>query len=69
VEDVVQVDLGDDVFTAQVIAAACGAEGLRVQLVRNEHPATGPLLSVQPVYLLVAAEDVERVREIIARSS
>jgi hypothetical protein len=69
VGDVVQVDLGDDLFTAQVIAAACEAEGLRVQLVHNEHPATGALLSVQPVYLLVVDEDLPRVREIIARSA
>jgi hypothetical protein len=37
--------------------------------VHNEHPATGALLSVQPVYLLVVEEDLPRVREIIARSS
>ena len=67
--DVVQVDLGDDLFSAQVIAAACEADGLRVQLVQNEHPATGALLNVQPVYLLVVEEDLPRVREIIARSA
>jgi hypothetical protein len=66
--DVVQLDLGDDIFRAQLIFAACEAEGLRVRLIRNEHPETGALHALQPSYLLVAAEDAERAMEIIRRS-
>jgi hypothetical protein len=68
VSDVVRLDLGDDIFKAQLIAAACEADGSRVQLIRNEHPETGAFHALQPSYLLVAADDVARVQEIISRS-
>jgi hypothetical protein len=66
--DAVQLDLGNDIFRAEVIAAACRSEGLRVQLLRNDHPETGSFSSLQPVYLLVLADDVARAQEIISRS-
>ena len=66
--DAVRLDLGDDIFRAEVIAAACRADGLRVQLLRNDNPETGGFRSLQPVYLLVLADDVERVQEIISQS-
>jgi hypothetical protein len=68
VSEFVRLDVGDDIFRAELIAAACEAEGLRVQLIRNEHPQTGALRSVQPAFLIVAPEDVARAQEIISRS-
>jgi len=66
--DAVRLDLGDDIFRAEVIAAACRSDGIRVQLLRNDHPETGGFRSLQPVYLLVLADDVERVQEIISQA-
>ena len=66
--DVARLDVGDDIFRAEVIMAACQSEGFRVELVRNDHPETGGFRSLQPAYLLVRAEDVPRVQEIIRRS-
>ena len=67
-DDVVRLDVGNDIFQAQVIVAACRSEGLRVELLRNDYPETGLFHSLQPSYLLVRAEDVPRVQEIIRRS-
>jgi hypothetical protein len=67
-DDIVSLDVGDDIFRTQVITAACRSEGLRVELVRNDHPETGGFRALQPSYLLVRAEDVPRVQEIIRRS-
>jgi hypothetical protein len=64
--DVVSVPVGSDIFSAQVIAEACRAEGLRVELLTTEMAARPNTVGVQQ-QLLVRAEDVERVQEILRR--
>jgi hypothetical protein len=63
---IVALPIGGDIFRAQVIAEACRAEGLNVQLLTTElgaHPsAVGP-----EQQLLVRSEDVDKVREILNR--
>jgi hypothetical protein len=64
----VRIPVGYDLFQGEVIQAACADAGIKVRLVRNEHPVTGSLIALQPSYLLVRAEDVQRVNVIVERT-
>jgi hypothetical protein len=65
-EQIVTVPVGGDIFRAQVIAEACKAEGIKVQLLTSEMGARPTAIGVEQ-QLLVRAEDLEKVREILSR--
>jgi hypothetical protein len=69
-EEVVYVPVGGDRFEAQVIAEACRADGIRVELLTADDGGVDPYLGlVQGHRLLVSASDLDRVRAIVARRS
>ena len=64
----VYVPVGGDRFRAQLIAEACKAEGLRVELLTADDSGTDPVIGhIQGHRLLVAASDEGRVRAIVGR--
>lgn len=64
------VPVGGDRFQAQIIAEACRARGIRVQLLTADDSGVDPHLGmVQGHRLLVAAGDLAAVRESVAKSS
>jgi len=65
----VQVPVGEDRFHAQILAEACRAAGIRVELITGDASGVDPVLGIiQGHRLLVRADDVERVRAILKRS-
>ena len=65
----VQVRVGEDRFQAQILAEACRAAGIRVELVTGDASGVDPVLGIiQGHHLLVRTDDVERVRAILTRS-
>jgi hypothetical protein len=66
VSDVVRIELGASILEGELIAQEAAAAGLRVQLLRNEHPETGAAFALGTCALLVAGEDELEVRELLA---
>jgi hypothetical protein len=66
VSDVVRIELGASIMEGELIALEAKAEGLRVELLRNEHPETGAAFALGRCALLVAAEHEAEVRELLA---
>jgi hypothetical protein len=66
VSDVVRIELGVSILQGELIAQDAKAAGLRVQLLRNEHPETGAAFALGTCALLVAAEHEAEVRELLA---
>jgi hypothetical protein len=66
VSDVVRIELGVSILEGELIAQEAAAAGLRVQLLRNEHPETGAAFALGTCALLVAAEHETEVRELLA---
>jgi hypothetical protein len=65
----VEIPVGPDRFAAMVLAEACRAEGIRVELLTADAFGVDPLLGrIQQHKLLVRPEDVPRVQEILGRS-
>ena len=54
------------ILEAELIAQEAQAAGLRVQLIRNEHPETGAAFALGTAALLVAAEHEVEVRGLLA---
>lgn len=65
--DLTQVAVGSDMFTAQIILEACRADGLTVELLGTSTGAQPGFGSEQ--YLLVRTEDLPAVQAIIADSA
>ena len=64
----VQVPVGEDRFQAQILAEACRAAGIHVELITGDDSGVDPVLGIiQGHRLLVRADDVERVRAILRR--
>ena len=63
--DVVRIELGGSIFQAELIHQKAVSEGLRVELLRNEHPETGGSFALGQCALLVHADDEPTVREIL----
>lgn len=62
----VTLSLGTDIYVANLVAEACHAEGLRVELLTSElgaHPHT-PGAEQR---MLVRSEDLDAVREVLAK--
>jgi len=64
----VYLSVSGDRFEAQVVAEACRAAGIRVELLTADDSGVDPVLGIiQRHRLLVAAEDLDRVRVILER--
>lgn len=64
--DLVTIKVGSNRWEAHLIAEACRAEGIRVELLTGDDSGVDPHLGmIQGHRLLVAAADEERVREIV----
>ena len=66
VSDVIRIELGVSILQGELIAQEAEAAGLRVELLRNEHPETGAAFALGTCALLVAAEHEAEVRELLA---
>jgi hypothetical protein len=66
VSDIIRIELGVSIVEGELIAQVAEAAGLRVQLLRNEHPETGGAFALGNCALLVAAEHEAEVRELLA---
>lgn len=66
VDDVIRIELGGSILQGELIAQEAAAAGLRVQLLRNEHPETGAAFALGTCALLVTAEDEAEVRQLLA---
>jgi len=65
----VQVPVGEDRFQAQILAVACRAAGIRVELLTGDASGVDPILGIiQGHRLLMGADDVDRVRSILRRA-
>lgn len=64
--DITQVPVGSDHFTAQIILEACRADGLTVELLGTSHGAHPGFGAEQ--YLLVRTDEIAAVQAIIAAS-
>lgn len=64
--DVVRIEIGSSIFQGEMIVQEAQAAGLRVELLRNEHPETGGFVSLGSCALLVAAEHESDLRELLA---
>lgn len=63
--DVVRIELGMSTLQGELLAREAEAAGLRVRLLRNEHPETGAIFALGTCALLVAADDEAQVRELL----
>ena len=63
---VVRIELGVSILRGQLIEQEAKTSGLRVELVRNEHPETGAAFALGTCALLVAADDEAEVRELLS---
>ncbi|HKZ24958.1 MAG TPA: hypothetical protein VJ398_04105 [Acidimicrobiia bacterium] len=64
----VYVPVGQDRFEAQVIAEACRAAGIHVELVTGDASGVDPVLGIiQGHRLLTATRDIDRVMGILER--
>jgi hypothetical protein len=69
-DDIVVIRVGSDRFRAQLIAEACRAEGITVELLTGDDSGVDPFMAmIQQHRLLVAAPDADRVRAIVDRGS
>ena len=66
VSDVVRIELGVSILEGELIAQEAEAAGLRVQLLRNEHPETGAAFALGTCALRVPAEHEVEVRQLLA---
>jgi hypothetical protein len=64
--DVVRIELGRSILEGELIAQAAAAEGLQVQLIRNEHPETGATFALGTCALLVRRDQEAQLRELLA---
>jgi len=65
----VQVPVGEDRFQAQILAEACRAAGIRVELITGDASGVDPVLGIiQGHRLLVRADDVGRVGVILRKA-
>lgn len=64
--DVVRIELGVSTWQGELIASEAEAAGLRVRLLRNEHPETGANFALGTCALLVTAEHEAQLRELLA---
>jgi hypothetical protein len=64
------VPVGTDRFRAQLIAEACQAAGLEVELLTADDSGTFTMYGeIQPHRLLVRSQDLERVQMLVGESS
>lgn len=68
-DDLIYVPVGGNRYRAHLIAEACRAEGIRVELLTGDDSGVDPHLGfIQGHRLLIRSVDESRVTEIVARS-
>lgn len=68
-DDLEYVPVGNDRYRAHLIAEACRAEGIRVELLLSDANGVDPALSlIQDHRLLIRSADSKQVKAIVARS-
>lgn len=63
--DVVRIELGSSILEGEQIVQQARADGLQVELLRNEHPETGAFFALGNCALLVTADDEAAVRALV----
>ncbi len=63
--DVVRIELGSSIFEGELIVQEAKSAGLRVELLRNEHPETGGFSALGNCAILVASEHEPDLRELL----
>ena len=66
--DIVRIELGSSILQGEMIVQAATEAGIKVQLLRNEHPETGASFALGTCALLVSADDEEDLRQLLAES-
>ena len=66
--DIVRIELGSSILHGEMIVQAATAAGIKVQLLRNEHPETGASFALGTCALLVSADDEGDLRQLLAES-
>jgi hypothetical protein len=66
--DVVRIELGSSILQGEMIVQAATAAGIKVQLLRNEHPETGASFALGTCALLVSADDEDDLRQLLVES-
>lgn len=64
--DLVRIEIGGSIIESERIAQEANAAGVRVELLRNEHPETGSASALGTCALLVTAEDEADLRELLS---
>jgi len=64
--EVVRIELGASILEAELIVGYATTAGLKVQLIRNEHPETGGSFALGNCALLVTETDESDLRELLA---
>lgn len=63
---VVRVEIGWSVLEGERIAQEAAAAGLRVRLLRNQHPETGAFYALGSCALLISEDDEDDLRRLLA---
>ena len=66
--DIVRIELGSSILHGEMIVQAATAAGIKVQLLRNEHPETGASFALGTCALLVSTDDEDDLRQLLAES-
>lgn len=66
--DVVRIELGSSILQGEMIVQPATAAGIKVQLLRNEHPETGASFALGTCALLVSADDEDDLRQLLVES-
>jgi len=64
--DIARIELGTSVLEGEWILQLATAAGLRVELLRNEHPETGGAFALGSCSLLVTEADEVELRDLLA---
>lgn len=63
--DIVQIELGSSIVEGELMVQTAVGRGLRVELLRNEHPETGGFFALGNCSMLVHADDEMALREVL----
>ena len=63
--DVVRIEIGSSIFEGEMIVQEAQAAGIRVELLRNEHPETGGFIALGRCAVLVAGEHESDLRALL----
>jgi hypothetical protein len=65
VSEIVRIELGGTLIDAELVTQSLRSRGIKVELIRNEHPETGGFFALGSSALLVFADDEAQVRALL----